>query len=148
MEIVRHFTVSIYIVFNKKVLLHQHKKYDILLPVGGHIDRDELPEEAALREAKEESGLIVDLYKSQDSFIDEKGEGILNKGMYLDLHYVGSQHQHMDFVYFSKSNTDKINPKLGETKELYWFSKEEIEESNCIKDRIKKYAIEALEVYN
>ena len=61
MEITRHFTATIMVVYNNKMLLHMHKKLGLWLPVGGHIDRDELPEEAALREAKEESGLDVEI---------------------------------------------------------------------------------------
>jgi len=62
MEITRHFTATTFIIHKEKVLLHLHKKLGIWLPVGGHIDRDELPEEAAIREAQEETGLIVRLY--------------------------------------------------------------------------------------
>ena len=62
MEITRHFTSTVLIVYKDRVLLHQHKKFNSLLPVGGHLERDELPEEAALREVKEETGLSVTLY--------------------------------------------------------------------------------------
>ena len=44
MEITRHFTATTVIVHKNKVLLHLHKKLGIWIPVGGHIDRDELPE--------------------------------------------------------------------------------------------------------
>lgn len=145
MEIVRHFTTTVYPVFKDKVLLHMHKKYNILLPVGGHLDRDELPEEAAIREVKEEAGLDVVLYSSSENYIDEKGEGILNRGEYLDLHFVGPQHQHIDFVFFATAKSEVLKPNSGESKDLYWFSKEEIETSTCIKERVKKYALEALE---
>ena len=37
-----------------KVLLHMHKKHNSLFPVGGHMNPDELPHEAAIREAYEE----------------------------------------------------------------------------------------------
>lgn len=62
MNINRHFTVSVYVVNNNRVLLHRHKKAQILLPVGGHIELDELPEEAAVREVLEEAGVVVELY--------------------------------------------------------------------------------------
>ncbi len=58
----RHFTVSVYVVNNNSILLHKHKKAQILLPVGGHIDLNELPEEAAVREVFEEAGVEVELY--------------------------------------------------------------------------------------
>ena len=58
----RHFTVSIFIVHEDKVLLHSHKKAKKILPLGGHIESNELPEEACIREAEEESGLRINLY--------------------------------------------------------------------------------------
>lgn len=53
----RHFTVSVFIVYKDKVLLHLHKKVKKTLQLGGHIELNELPEEACIREAWEESGL-------------------------------------------------------------------------------------------
>lgn len=57
MQFNRSLTATVYIINESKVLLHNHKKYNTLFPVGGHIEADELPHEAALREAYEESGL-------------------------------------------------------------------------------------------
>lgn len=34
-----------------------HKKYKSLFPIGGHMEKDELPIEIASREIKEETGL-------------------------------------------------------------------------------------------
>ena len=55
------FTVAIFVVHDAKILLIHHRKLDKWLPLGGHIELDEEPEQAALREAKEESGLEVEL---------------------------------------------------------------------------------------
>jgi ADP-ribose pyrophosphatase YjhB (NUDIX family) len=49
----RYFTVSVFIVHKDKVLLHLHKKAKKILPLGGHIEINELPEEACIREAIE-----------------------------------------------------------------------------------------------
>ena len=54
------FTVAIFVVRDGQVLLIHHRKLDQWLPLGGHIELDEDPETAALREAKEESGLEVE----------------------------------------------------------------------------------------
>ena len=55
------FTVAIFVVHDAKVLLILHRKLGKWLPLGGHIELDEDPEIAARREAKEESGLDVEL---------------------------------------------------------------------------------------
>lgn len=51
------FVVNAFIVFNNKVLLVHHPKYDKWLPMGGHVELDEDPEEALFREIEEETGL-------------------------------------------------------------------------------------------
>ena len=52
------FTVAIFVVREGRVLLIHHRKLDKWLPLGGHIELDEEPEQAALREAREESGPV------------------------------------------------------------------------------------------
>jgi ADP-ribose pyrophosphatase YjhB (NUDIX family) len=56
------FTVGVFVVYKDKVLLRKHDKYNLWLCVGGHIELDEDPNEAALREVKEEVGLDVTLW--------------------------------------------------------------------------------------
>ena len=58
METTRHFVATVYAVHDGAVALHEHDKLEMWLPAGGHLDRDELPHEAALREAREESGAV------------------------------------------------------------------------------------------
>ena len=57
----RHFTVAVFVVWEGKVLLHRHRKLGMWLPPGGHIERDELPDDAAVREVLEETGVEVEL---------------------------------------------------------------------------------------
>lgn len=144
-EITRHFTSSVYIVHENKVLLHQHKKLDILLPPGGHLDRDELPHEAAIREAKEECGLDVEIqnFKKLDFFEDESYE--INAGEFCNVHFINPYHQHIDFVFVATSLSNIVKPGQGESKHWNWFSREEIEEHTKIKSAVKKYALYALE---
>jgi len=46
------FTVEVFVVHQKAVLLRRHDKYKIWLSVGGHIELDEDPNQAAIREVK------------------------------------------------------------------------------------------------
>jgi 8-oxo-dGTP pyrophosphatase MutT (NUDIX family) len=45
------FTVALFVVQDRKVLVVLHRKLGKWLPLGGHIELDEDPEQAALREA-------------------------------------------------------------------------------------------------
>src|SRR5262249_19778557 len=55
------FTVAIFVVHEGRVLLVHHRKLNKWLPLGGHIELEEDPEQAALREAREESGFDIEL---------------------------------------------------------------------------------------
>ena len=48
METTRHFVATVYVVHKGATLLHEHDRLGMWLPPGGHIDRDELPHEAAV----------------------------------------------------------------------------------------------------
>jgi 8-oxo-dGTP pyrophosphatase MutT (NUDIX family) len=58
-------TVEVFVVSGGKVLLRKHDKYGIWLSVGGHIELDEDPNQAALREVKEEVGLDTELLQPE-----------------------------------------------------------------------------------
>ena len=49
----RTITSSVYVVYKNKVLLHKHKKYNTLFPLGGKMNADEVPHETAIREVYE-----------------------------------------------------------------------------------------------
>src|ERR1700722_18560265 len=94
------FTVSIYIVFEDKVLLHVHKKLGLWLPPGGHIELDEDPNVAALREAKEETGLDVELVGESTDYGTRFHARELIPPRLLGRHFYDESltHEHVDFV--------------------------------------------------
>src|ERR1017187_8893724 len=54
-----HLTASAFVVSSRGVILLRHRLLGIWVQPGGHIDPGEGPEEAALRETLEETGLAV-----------------------------------------------------------------------------------------
>lgn len=71
---------------NKILLLNrQHDNYKGYVAPGGHIDFPESPVEGAIREVKEETGLIVKnlKYKGLVEFVEE-----VNQQRYMVFHYV------------------------------------------------------------
>lgn len=141
MEITRHFTATVLIVHKNKVLLHQHKRFDTLLPVGGHLERDELPEEAALREVAEETGLQVTLYNPDlTPFPDVRR---LIRPVHLLLININDYHQHIDCIFYAKAETAQVNPALGESNQLHWYSLDEVRQAN-MPENVRILASEAL----
>lgn len=56
------FCSETFVVYKGTILLRKHDKNKIWRSVGGHIELDEDPNEAAVREVKEEVGLDVVLF--------------------------------------------------------------------------------------
>ncbi len=142
------FTVEVFIVHNNKVLLRMHDKHNIWLSVGGHIELDEDPIEAALREVKEEVGLdvvIIDHTKSP-----EENDGhykYLIPPRYLGKHFVNEIHEHVVFVYFAKAHTGEIADSILEHEqgaEMKWVSREELAAMELVPN-VRFYAEKALE---
>lgn len=141
------FTVSVYIVHNDKALLRLHEKYGFWAPPGGHIELDEDPVAAAIRECKEEVGLDVVIHANSTLFesIDEPKSQELIPPPLMNIHYTGNEnHRHIDLNYFASSDSDTVVPENSDDKWL-WLTKEELLARDDMRDRIKHYALSALE---
>ena len=107
-DVVREFTVAVFVVHEEKVLLHWHRKLQRWLPPGGHIEPGELPDEAAVRETWEESGLEIDLIDALRKHPDwrELAEAgapqRLVQPLGIQLEDIGPGHQHIDLIYAAR----------------------------------------------
>lgn len=79
--------VRCYLIKNNKVVVIKYKKgnkevgyYDI---PGGKIEKEELPEQTAIREMKEETGLDVTKLKYKGNMIIEYPDRIFNFGVFV-----------------------------------------------------------------
>lgn len=145
MKLNRTITSSIYVVYRNKVLLHKHKKYNTLFPLGGKMNENEVPHETAIREVYEESGLEVKLY-NRDSELDLGRVIQLHSPMHTLLENIGHKVENIDFIYFARAVSNEVKPQKGESKELYWFTKEEIKNHDNIKPHVKVMALDALSI--
>ncbi len=126
MEITRHFTATTFIVHQGKTLLHLHRSLKMWLPPGGHIDRDELPHVAAVREVKEETGLDVELIHTAPTIHSENALEIPGP-RHLLLENINPFHQHIDMIYFARAKSFDVTPDAGESIELRWFDVEQLD---------------------
>ena len=139
-NITRDFTATTFIVDQQKTLLLWHKKIGAWLPPGGHIEDNELPEEAALREVREETGLIVELLGSQRPLDNVK---VLHQPVCLLLEDISQDHQHIDLIYFARvvDGTATINPR--ESVSMQWFDHAGLED-RMIADDIRHLGQQAI----
>lgn len=138
------FVVSIFIVHRGRVLLVHHKAYDEWLPVGGHIELDEDPEEALWREVREECGLKIRLLQTRPA-IAHPGVKPLPAPAYLDVHRTHGQHRHIAFVYFATAVSDRVRLLEREHHSFKWFTLQDLTKSGYhVTKSIRFYCREAL----
>src|SRR3989344_983632 len=145
------FCVDVFIVHNKKVLLRKHDKYKIWLGVGGHVELDEDPNQAAIREVKEEVGLDVELVNTSKLLMLKEGtHKTLIPPVFLNRHDINEKHEHISFVYFAKSKTDKFVMPTDTheiSEECRWFGKEELDDKKFnLTKHVVLYAKAALDM--
>ena len=139
------FTVSVYIVRDCAVLLHHHQKTGKWLPPGGHIELNEDPNEAAIREAKEETGFDIELAGTVPVTSDGDDERELIPPRFISRHRYGTlEHEHVDLQYFARVTGGMFSPEKGK-ENMRWFSRQEIEHIEAIKPRVRTYALAALD---
>lgn len=117
-----HVTASAWIL-NKEmnsIILTHHKKLDLWLQVGGHCDGHPYPEEAAFREAIEETGLSSIRQYSPDP-ID------------IDIHLVPENakepaHYHYDIRYLMFADDTELIKVTDESHDVKWINFKDIEE--------------------
>ncbi len=142
------FTAEVFVVYHDTVLIRKHDKYGLWLAVGGHIELDEDPTEAAVREVKEEVGLEVELvgeirpFNSEKPFYKE-----LLPPRFMNIHEINSTHKHISLVYFARSNSNSVIDEGPEKSKGYkWFNKKDLEENKeGLSEQTRFYALQALE---
>src|SRR5687768_11839502 len=139
------FTVAIFVVQHGKVLLVHHRKLDKWLPLGGHIELDEDPEQAALREAEEESGLKVELVGERPP-TTEPGTRALIGPRFLDIHKISDTHEHIGMIYWARPASSSLQRAEAEHHDLRWCSSEELDGLNPpMSNAVKWYCRKAIE---
>ncbi|EUD09573.1 NUDIX domain-containing protein [Providencia alcalifaciens] len=108
MEQVKHFTATAMICNRQgEFLLHEHPKLGIWLPPGGHVDPNEGPQEAVVREVLEETRLhckVIDCRYPLQAQVNHSGQTdslpiplAILKERIADKHQ--GEHWHIDMVY-------------------------------------------------
>ena len=105
-DLPRHFTVTGFVSIDGRTALHWHPRLDRWLPPGGHIEPNEDPLQAVLREVLEETGLAVEIVGSRPFAYGYPPQLPAPTAMAVyDIPRDGGldgPHQHIDFIYFTR----------------------------------------------
>ena len=122
MKLPRHFTATGFLVHEDKLALHWHPKVKAWLPPGGHINPNEDPIQAVLREIEEESGVVAEVVPTSKT-LDLKYPEILVPPFTIMIEDiedpVDGRHQHIDLIYFCKPISKPVLLNNG----WYWISR-------------------------
>lgn len=139
------------LVVDNQVLLLLHKKVNIWLAPGGHLDDHELPHQAAVREFFEETNILVEAYTPKP-LLENADNEYLPEPIATDLHWVCKENyeqrlasstpdnpsvsqlwpkgceQHYTFIYLVRP-LGEAHPVLNtnESLDLRWFSQTELD---------------------
>lgn len=139
------FTVAIFVVKEAKILLIHHRSLNKWLPLGGHIELEEDPEQAALREAKEESGLDVELIGERPPTTSD-GTRALIAPRFLDIHRITDTHEHIGMIYWARPKNGTLSLAAAEHHDIRWCSSAELESLDPpMTDAVKWYCRKAIE---
>lgn len=123
-DVTRDFTATTFVVWRNSVLLHQHKKFGVWLPCGGHIEPHELPDDAAVREVLEESGVRINLVGEIALQIDNPRQLIRPRG--IQLEFISPGHEHIDLIYWGKPVPGYDGYLLQDDPSLGWYTQQEL----------------------
>ena len=118
--------VVVYIVKDGKVLLVNHRQLDMWLPVGGHVELDEDPEQALYREVKEECGLKIELVGSAKPDSKDERSMPLPVPAFMDIHKISPTHRHIGLTYFARAQSGEPKLAAREHADIRWFSKSDL----------------------
>ena len=103
-----HLTASAFVLSSRGVILHLHRRLQIWVQPGGHVDPGEEPDDAALRETLEETGLLT-VHTDPPTLFQ------------VDQHPGPRGHTHYDLRYILLAAPLDPAPPVGESPEVYWF---------------------------
>jgi len=122
-------TAAGYVVSDGKVLLVAHKQLRKWLPPGGHLMQDnegmfvESPEEAAIREVREETGLEVEM-RGRKYYAHDPETEMLTIPESMHIHPIDAKHDHLGVDFFCVPKGTVGKQKGAER--CRWFSEDEL----------------------
>jgi len=147
-----HFTAT-GIVFNKnkQILMIFHKKLNVWLPPGGHIEDNELPTNAVIREIFEETGIKVEIFPIENKILTLSNNDCkeLEKPFVLLLENIEGnwKHNHIDMVFICKALNENFKLQKTEVNDIGWFDIDHVKQLKTF-ENVKQSIEKAFEIIN
>ena len=138
--------VAGHIIYKDRLLMIHHKKLDMWIPPGGHIEKDETPDDALIREIKEELNLDITLLNTIK--ISEEGNIVrqLALPIYSNVHNVGDHDHSCGFYLCTTDSIDKLFANKDELVNYEWFGENDLSDKRFAPD-VRNIAHIAFKVY-
>jgi ADP-ribose pyrophosphatase YjhB (NUDIX family) len=117
----RDWAATTFVVHENRTLLLFHRKLQKWLPPGGHIDPNELPDVAALREVLEETGLQVALLDAGEQHDTVRR---LAQPLCILLETINDTHEHIDLIYVARVLEGELRFSPTESHGACWYDAE------------------------
>jgi 8-oxo-dGTP pyrophosphatase MutT (NUDIX family) len=104
-----HVTASAIVVGRRGTVLHRHRRLGRWLQPGGHVESGEDPAAAAVRETREETGLVAAHPPGGPRLV------------HVDVHVGGRGHTHLDLRFVVVAPDTDPAPAPGESPDAAWY---------------------------
>ena len=122
----RHFTVSGFIVEEGRTALHWHRRLQLWLPPGGHVDPNEDPAQAVVREVREETGITAEIVPHQPLFLFSNVAQLPPPMSIIVADVADGPHQHIDMVYALRPVPGAPRAAPEEHHDFIWLGEDEL----------------------
>ena len=118
---VRELAVAVFVVHEGRVLLLLHPKLGRWLPPGGHVEPNELPDDAAVREVEEETAVRIRLVGGRGVPVELPRQLVVPAGIQVEPIRPGVEH--VDLVYFAVplEGGHAVSPECAAAVRADWY---------------------------
>lgn len=123
-----------FLVEGDRTLLHWHRKLGLWLPPGGHIDPDEDPVQAVLREVLEETGITAEIVPHARAFAFKNVQQLTPPLSLIVADVVEGDvtHQHIDMCYVVRPVPGADRAEPDEDHGFRWVSADELRRNDAL----------------
>jgi ADP-ribose pyrophosphatase YjhB (NUDIX family) len=149
----RHFTVTGFLVDGGRTALHWHRKNQMWLPPGGHVEPDEDPVQAVVREVREETDIEAEVVSPAVPYMFETPAQLPPPMLILVEDIAEGPHQHIDMIYALRpvAAASRLGDEFVWVDEAQLQANEPLAVASCgvdmpVPDDVRALAMEAIRI--